>query len=270
MIQNELTLNFSELYPEEKKVEYLETGLKKFIKDVCNLSEVIIVPDIEGSTEIPEKLGKKVVHTGPFLRDDNCETKFKEDIRRKLGFNNSEKIVLVTVGGSDFGIELLKLICYASSKLDCDKLIFVTGPGIKADFICESDKIVKKKFLDNMMEWMKISDVIVTLAGHTTIMEIISLGIPNIIIPIDNHPEQLKNAVNIKKYGISIVKELKNLDSDEISSDINKLLNDSEIIKRAQTVREIFSDYHGTDDAVKIIMENARDFKSYNNKKISS
>ena len=96
---------------------------------------------------------------------------------------------------------MLKLICYASSKLDCDKLIFVTGPGIKADFICESDKIVKKKFLDNMMEWMKISDVIVTLAGHTTIMEIISLGIPNIIIPIDNHPEQLKNAVNIKKYG---------------------------------------------------------------------
>ena len=67
MIQNELTLNFSELYPEEKKVEYLETGLKKFIKDVCNLSEVIIIPDVVGSTEIPEKLDKKVVHTGPFL-----------------------------------------------------------------------------------------------------------------------------------------------------------------------------------------------------------
>ena len=257
MIQNELTLNFSELYPDEKRVEYLETGLKKFIRDVCNLSEVIIVPDVEGSTEIPENLDKKVVHTGPFLRDDNCKTKSKDDIKRKLGFDDSEKIVLVTVGGSDFGIELLKLICYASSKLECDKLIFVTGPGIKADFICESDKIVKKKFLDNMMEWMKISDVIVTLAGHTTIMEIISLGIPNIIIPIDNHPEQLKNAVNIEKYGISIVKELKNLNPNEISSDINRLLNDSEVMKRAQTVKELFSDYHGTDDAVKIIIENA-------------
>ena len=123
---------------------------------------------------------------------------------------------------------------YKRQKLDCDKLIFVTGPGIKADFICESDKIVKKKFLDNMMEWMKISDVIVTLAGHTTIMEIISLGIPNIIIPIDNHPEQLKNAVNIKKYGISIVKELKNLDPNKISKDINRLLNDSEVTKQAE------------------------------------
>ena len=158
----------------------------------------------------------------------------------------------------------MKLICDASSKLECDRLIFVTGPGIKADFICESDKIVKMKFLDNMMEWIKISDVIVTLAGHTTIMEIISLGIPNIIIPIDNHPEQLKNAVNIKKYGISIVKELKNLDPDEISEDINRLLNDSEIMKRAETVKEMFSHYHGTDDAVKIIMENAMDSNSLN------
>ena len=261
MIQNELTLNFSELYPEEKKVEYVETGLKKFIKDVCNLSEVIIVPDIEGSTEIPEKLDKKVVHTGPFLRDEAYNIMSKDEIKRKLGFKNSDKIVMVTVGGSDFGKELLKLICYSASKLKCDRLIFVTGPGIEADFICESDKIVKKKFLDNMMEWMKISDVILTLAGHTTIMEIISLGIPNIIIPIDNHPEQLKNAVNVEKYGISIVKELKNLDPNEISADINRLLNDSEIIQRAETVKEMFSNYHGTDDAVSIIMENALDNK---------
>ncbi len=259
MIQNELTLNFSELYPEEKKVEYLETGLKKFIKDVCNLSEVIIVPDVPGSTEIPEKLENKVVHTGPFLRDNNLNSQSKDDIKRKLGFNNSEKIVLVTVGGSDFGIELLKLICHASSNLECDKLIIVTGPGINANFICESDKVVKKKFLDNMMEWIKISDVIVTLAGHTTIMEIISLGIPNIIIPIDNHPEQLKNATNIEKYGISIVNELKNLDALKISSDINRLLNDSEIIERAETVKEMFSNYNGTADAVRIIMENAKD-----------
>ncbi len=269
MIQNELTLNFSELYPEEKKVEYLETGLKKFIKDVCNLSEVIIIPDVVGSTEIPEKLDKKVVHTGPFLRDDNHNIMSKNDIKRKLGFNKHEKIVMATVGGSDFGIELLKLICEASSKIECDRLIIVTGPGIKSDFICESDKVIKKKFLDNMMEWIKISDVIVTLAGHTTIMEIVSLGIPNIIIPIDNHPEQLKNAVNIKKYGISIVKELKNLDPNEISEDINRLLNDSEIIKRAETVKQKFSQYHGTDDAVKIIMENARDFNSPDKKNIN-
>ncbi len=70
MIQNELTLNFSELYPQEKKIEYLENGLKKFIRNICNLSKVIMVPDVPGSTEIPLKLNKKVVHTGPFLKNN--------------------------------------------------------------------------------------------------------------------------------------------------------------------------------------------------------
>jgi UDP-N-acetylglucosamine--N-acetylmuramyl-(pentapeptide) pyrophosphoryl-undecaprenol N-acetylglucosamine transferase len=259
MIQNELTLNFSELYPQEKKIEYLENGLKKFIRNICNLSKVIMVPDVPGTTEIPLKLNKKVVHTGPFLKNNPGKMPSKDDLRIKLGFNNSDKIVLVTVGGSNFGIDLLKLICDSSSLLKCDRLIIVTGPEIEADFIPETQYIIKKKFLDNMMEWMKISDVIVSLAGHTTIMETISLGIPNMIIPIDKHPEQLKNAVNIDRYGISIVEDLKNLSPDVISVNINRLLTDPEIIGRADKVKNIFSKYNGTEIAVKIIMKHAMD-----------
>ncbi len=259
MIQNELTLNFSDIYPEEKRVEYFENGLKKFVKDVCKLSKVIIVPDVPGSTEIPLNLIEKVVHTGPLLKNDPQKMPSKEDLRYELGFKNSERIVLVTVGGSDFGIELLKLICDASSMLDCDRLIIVTGPQIEADFIQESNRIIKKKFLDNMMEWMRISDVIVSLAGHTTIMEVMSLGIPNIIVPIDNHPEQLKNAINIGRYGISIVEDIKKLGPKEIAADVNQLIDDPNITKRAEIVKEKFSKYNGTEDAVKIIMGYAKD-----------
>ena len=100
-----------------------------------------MVPDVPGSTEIPPKLKDIVVHTGPFLKNSPQKMANKDDLRRELGFKNSESIVLVTVGGSDFGIELLKLICDASSIIDCDRLIIVTGPQIKADFIQESHKI---------------------------------------------------------------------------------------------------------------------------------
>ena len=259
MTTNELTLNFSDLYPEEKTVEYLENGLKRFVKDVCNLCKVIMIPDIPGSTEIPPKLNELVVHTGPFLKEEPQKMPSKEILRKELGFESSESIVLVTVGGSDFGIELLKLMCDASALIDCDRIIIVTGPQIEADFIPESNRIVKKKFLDNMMEWMKISDVIVSLAGHTTIMEVMSLGIPNIIVPIDNHPEQFKNTVNIVKYGISIVEDIKKLGPEEIAADINKLLRDPDIVNRAEIVKEKFSKYNGTEEAVKIIMKHAKD-----------
>ncbi len=255
MIQNELTLNFSELYPDEKKMEYLEKGLKKFVADVCNLSETIMVPDIPGSIEIPVKLENKVVHTGPFLREDSREMKSKELLRTEMGFEMSDRIVLVTVGGSEFGLELLKLICNASPLINADKIIIVSGPQINDDMIPESEKIVKKKFLNNMMEWMKISDVIVTLAGHTTTMEITALGIPNLTVPIEKHPEQLRNGSNIKKHGISIVEELKDLDIEKISDDINFLLINSDIKAKIGDIKTKFSSYSGTENAVKIIMD---------------
>jgi len=255
MIQNELTLNFSELYPDEKKMEYLETGLKKFVADVCNLSEVIMIPDIPGSIEIPDKLEKKVVHTGPFLSEDPTKMKSKELLRTEMGFGMYEKIVFVTVGGSEFGLELLTLICNSSPLINADKIIIVSGPQINDDLIHKSEKIIKKKFLNNMMEWMKISDVIVTLAGHTTTMEVIALGIPNLTVPIEKHPEQLRNGLNILKYGISIVEEMKNLNKKKISENINFLLKNGELQGKIGEVKIKFSKYSGTENAVKIIME---------------
>jgi UDP-N-acetylglucosamine--N-acetylmuramyl-(pentapeptide) pyrophosphoryl-undecaprenol N-acetylglucosamine transferase len=254
MITNELTLNFSDLYPDDKTVEYLENGLKKFVKDVCNLCKAVLVPDVPGSIEIPQKLEKIVFHTGPLLKNDPEKMPCRDELRKELGFQISEKIVLVTVGGSEFGIELLKLICIASTRINCDKLIIVTGPQIESDFIFESNKIIKKKFLENMMDWMKISDVIVSLAGHTTIMEVMSLGIPNIVVPIDNHPEQLKNSINVAGYGISIVEDIKKLSPEKMAEDINSLLGDPNLQDKAKIAREKFSKYNGTCDAVELIM----------------
>jgi UDP-N-acetylglucosamine:LPS N-acetylglucosamine transferase len=139
--------------------------------------------------------------------------------------------------------------------INADKIIIVSGPQINDDLIQESGKIIKKKFLNNMMEWMKISDVIVTLAGHTTTMEVIALGIPNLTVPIEKHPEQLKNGLNILKHGISIVEEMKNLDKKIISEDINFLLKNSELQGKTGEAKTKFSKYSGTENAVKIIME---------------
>lgn len=109
------------------------------------------------------------------------------------------------------------------------------------------------------MEWMKISDVVVSLAGHTTLMEIMSLGIPNIVIPIDKHPEQLKNTSNIGRYGITTIENIKTLTPKKIAEDINNLLDDPTILMRAKTIKEMFLKYNGTENAVEIIKSHAKD-----------
>ena len=257
MITNELTLNFSELYPDEKPIEYLENGLKRFITDVSGLCNAILIPDIEDSIEIPSKLEDIALFTGPILKNNPDEIADKTEIRKKFGLNKEDKIILITVGGSEFGKKLLKLIYEASESIESDKIIIVTGPQIKSDFIQNSDKIIKKKFLDNMMEWINLSDLVISLAGHTTTMELASLGIPNILVPIDNHPEQAKNALNMEKYGISIVNNLKELNPADFAANINSALNNEKLKRNAEIVKRKFSKYNGTENTIKIISEYA-------------
>ncbi|MGZ7159716.1 MAG: glycosyltransferase, partial [Methanobacterium sp.] len=103
---------------------------------------------------------------------------------------------------------------------------------------------------------MKISDVIISLAGHNTTMEIASLGIPNIIVPIENHSEQLKNALAMKKYGISIIKEINELNSKNLSNEINKMLKNG-YLEKINEIKKEFSKYDGTVKAAEIILKSA-------------
>ena len=160
---------------------------------------------------------------------------------------------MVTVGGSEFGNKLLNLVCQAAPDLECDRLILVTGPQIELDQEISSSNIIFKSYLEDIMEWMKLSDLVVSLAGHTTSMEIASLGIPSIMVPIQNHPEQLKNAMKMKNYGIAHVENMENISSKRLADGINHLLKNEDLKEGTLKTQKIFSQYNGTQDAVKII-----------------
>jgi UDP:flavonoid glycosyltransferase YjiC (YdhE family) len=89
-------------------------------------------------------------------------------------------------------------------------------------------------------------------------MELASLGIPNILVPIDNHSEQIKNALNIEKYGISIIRNVNELNPKEFANDINHILHDEDLKQNAEIVKEEFSKYNGKDNAAKIILKYAK------------
>ena len=80
-------------------------------------------------------------------------------------------------------------------------------------------------------------------------------------MPINNHPEQLKNAVHVEKYGISLVEDIKKLTPEGIAEDINNTLNNVDMKRNAEIVREQFSKYSGTEDAVRIILKYAEDWE---------
>jgi UDP-N-acetylglucosamine--N-acetylmuramyl-(pentapeptide) pyrophosphoryl-undecaprenol N-acetylglucosamine transferase len=254
LVSNDLKIDFSEVYYRDRTMEYLENGLQRFVRDVSRLCSSIIIPDIKDSCEVPSQIYDRVNFTGPLLNMDPETMLSKEEIRKNFGFSNSESIVLATVGGTWFGRKLLNMLNQAAVEMNCDRLIIVTGPQINLDSKFYSQRVLNQSFVGGMMEWMKLSDLVISLAGHTTSMEIASLGIPNLMVPIDNHPEQLKNASNMRKHGISFLEDMRILNPKKLANDINCLLASDELNASALKTREIFSQYKGTENAVQLIM----------------
>jgi UDP:flavonoid glycosyltransferase YjiC (YdhE family) len=62
----------------------------------------------------------------------------------------------------------------------------------------------------------------------------------------------------MEKYGISLVKKIKELNKSDFAEDINSILNDNDLKRKAEITRRKFSEYNGTEDAVNIILKHSK------------
>jgi len=85
-------------------------------------------------------------------------------------------------------------------------------------------------WLENQYELLRASDLIISRAGHGTIMKAIVLGKPMILIPIPDHTEQYSNAMRACSIGFA---EL--IPQREVSTE--RLLHAAERLLRSQTDR---------------------------------
>jgi len=112
----------------------------------------------------------------------------REELRKRFSFD--KKIVLVAIGGTDAGMFLIEKVLEIFPKIiDCE-VVLVSGPSIDKKF----EKIRNLGFVTNLHEVIYASDVLVSLAGKSTIDEAKEYGTPAIFIPINGHFEQEDNA----------------------------------------------------------------------------
>ncbi|MBE6494681.1 MAG: UDP-N-acetylglucosamine--N-acetylmuramyl-(pentapeptide) pyrophosphoryl-undecaprenol N-acetylglucosamine transferase, partial [Methanosphaera stadtmanae] len=252
IITNDLTFGFSDS-ADAVSIKYLEKGIRRFIVNISKGCQKILVPDIPGSITIPEELEKKTFCIGPLLHQNPNEIDTKENLRKKYNQNINDKILTVTIGGSEFGKVLISNICDIYDKLDVDKIIVFVGLEINPNIfkIQDNEKIIIKQFTHNLIEWMKLSDLTLALAGHTTSMELISIKKPNILIPLTNHVEQERNIENILKYDLT--KTINIDDKENLIQLINSTINNLEEIHVNDKEYSHFIQYNGRENALKLI-----------------
>ena len=163
----------------------IEKKMNGSLHDLINKCDKVIIPDF-GSNK------GNLVYVGPIVREIKSD---RNRLRGNLGL--TRKTILVCTGGTDAGRYLIQKSLQAYEKLknrfDID-LVLVSGPNLKLD---ASNDVRNLGYVDNLHEYIYACDLVISLAGRSTIDESIVYGTPGIFIPIKNHFEQERNAIRL-------------------------------------------------------------------------
>ncbi|MEX1996032.1 MAG: glycosyltransferase [Nitrosopumilaceae archaeon] len=163
----------------------IEKKMNRSMRDIMKKCDVVILPE-SGSDEA------NIRRIGPIVRMTNQS---REELRKRFSFN--KKTVVVSIGGTSAGQFLIEAVIEVFNKLKLDaELVIVSGPSLKIP----DDKIRDFGFVNNLHEIIYAADLIISLAGKSTIDESKAYGTPGIFIPIKDHFEQEENA---KECGFS-------------------------------------------------------------------
>lgn len=202
--------------------KYKSDALIPLSYEAFDQADRIIVPDFEDQVEIPDQLKEKTFFCGPFLRGDvKTLRKSKEQLREKYGFLD-EFVVLVTVGGSKLNLPVLEQCIQAYKILPEVKMIILTGPDIDRSELPQTEAEITK-FVPDFMERAVASDLVITGAGHSTLMELSALGVPCIVIPIAGWVSQEREALRVEKAQAGIVIPRQEVTPEKLASLIEEL-----------------------------------------------
>ena len=156
--------------------------------------------------------------------------------KKKYGLSENKKLVLFVMGS--LGSYTVTNVLIESIPKIANKdyeVLLITGKRFLENY--EGIKIPKNvkmvPLIDDMLNVLKKTDLIVTRAGASTIAEITAVGVPAIMIPSPHvtHNHQEKNANVLGDNGSAIVIKEKDLTSDKLLSTIDSLIKNDKKLK---------------------------------------
>ena len=184
---------------------------------------------IPGVSKFPKE---KTVYTG----NPRSEEIIKVPIKKKseIGMNDNEKLVIIVMGslGSTTMTKKIKELIPGFNNKNYQVLI-ITGNNYYKDYeeitIPNNVKIVP--FMNDLINLLKSTDLIISRAGASTIAEITAIGLPAILVPspyvTNNH--QYKNAKELEDNGACIIITEEDFSRDKIINEIDKLFDNKEL-----------------------------------------
>ena len=179
---------------------FIEKKMNKSMQEIIKKCDIVILPENGDDQDNIKKVG-------PIVRQINFS---REALRKKFSFD--KKTIVISIGGTDTGLFLIEKALESISKINQDvEVVLVSGPAISKKF----ENVRNLGFVDNLHELIFAADLLISLAGKSTIDEANAYGTPAIFIPIKGHFEQEDNAReegfvfdDIKRLDVLILEKL--------------------------------------------------------------
>ena len=167
----------------------------------------------------------RVIFTGNPVR----KLKRQENPKKLVGIPESQKVVLV-IGGSQ-GARSLAEKAIKASKILKDVFFFIQCGKRNLDYFEKfglvGDNYKVEPFMIDMGLMYSLADVVVSRAGAGTIFEVMSFGIPLILVPLEiARGHQIENARSLVRRGAALMIREHTLTPDILAQEILKLLKD--------------------------------------------
>ncbi|MGL4874978.1 MAG: glycosyltransferase [Clostridium sp.] len=235
--------------------------------------DVIIVPDIaiyEPIKIIDKKIlsiisenVSEIYFAGPLVSTKVFESEKNSKAKEILD-------IVISFGGSKSGEHNLRKVLENISKLKYKiNLVIITGPNIKENNIkgyidksIEINRLEVIEYTDELIEYMKSSDIAIIHGGHGTINEVICCGVPSIIIP--QTKEQSENAKRCLELKVGVEVEPDNIE-EELSKAIDFLVNNN-IKMHSKLIAKKYLKLVGTKNISKYIEKIIFEYEMFKNK----
>jgi predicted glycosyltransferase len=130
----------------------------------------------------------------------------REALRHELGYRPDERVVVVTVGGSGVGKDLLRRVIAsypeAARRVNGLRMIAVAGPRIDPASLGAAPGVEVRAYVPNLYKHLATCDLAVVQGGLTTTMELAAARRPFLYFPLRNHFEQNRHVrQRLARYG---------------------------------------------------------------------
>lgn len=264
VILNQLKLLLSPRLRGFAVVRVFEDMLAELLAVLWRVSDGIIAPDLPPPYTISEqnlwgvKYGDGMLYSGFMIPRKEVSEQSMEKVRRALELssnsNPNAKIVFIHISGPrETKLNIVKRLVDGINNKDVSIIVSEGNPN---------GSIIPRRIRNGWyFEWcpfkdevFAISDAIVMRGGHSTIAQAIKQGKPMVCIPIENHSEQLGNAMKVARLEIGIMLREKGLDTHEVNNAIERVLDDDKYKRNVKRLKSIADDRDGIEYIAKLIL----------------